>query len=210
MVVVAGVVSTLSENSRRQEQAARATAARTQALYELNVELSNSRDAQQLAAVTARHLSKLFGVPVSVLLQTPEGTLQPAETARDRLLAQSAWTRREFVKQHAPSGTAIWVPVVGAHSSLGAVGLKPNVAVRAGLGAGLFALRLRESAGNGGGASAACRRGASHPAGGRGRATAQLLAERGFARSEDTLGHDDRRWRRVDWAHRRDRAQSSR
>ncbi|MEI9952787.1 MAG: DUF4118 domain-containing protein [Pseudomonadota bacterium] len=29
MVVVAGVVSTLSENSRRQEQAARATAART-------------------------------------------------------------------------------------------------------------------------------------------------------------------------------------
>src|SRR6187431_752519 len=69
MVVVAGVVSTLSENSRRQEQAARATAARTQALYELNVELSSSRDTQQLAAVTARHLAKLFGVPVTVLLQ---------------------------------------------------------------------------------------------------------------------------------------------
>ena len=58
MVVVAGVVSTLSENSRRQEQAARATAARTQALYELNVELSSSRDAQQLAAVTARHVEQ--------------------------------------------------------------------------------------------------------------------------------------------------------
>src|SRR6188768_2975527 len=67
MVVVAAVVSTLSENSRRQEQAARATAARTLALYELNVELSSSRDTQQLAAVTARHLSKLFGVPVTVL-----------------------------------------------------------------------------------------------------------------------------------------------
>src|SRR3954469_21946326 len=111
MVVVAGVVSTLSENSRRQEQAARATAARTQALYELNVELSSARDAEQLAAVTARHLSKLFSVPATVLLQTPEGTLQLAETARDRLLSQSAWMRREFVKQHAPSGTAIWVPV---------------------------------------------------------------------------------------------------
>src|SRR6478609_1638805 len=78
MVVVAAVVSKLSENLRQQEQAARATAARTQALYELNVELSSSRDAPQLAAVTARHLTKVFGVPVSVLLQTPEGTLQPA------------------------------------------------------------------------------------------------------------------------------------
>jgi len=128
MVVVAGVVSTLSANSRRQEQAARATAERTQALYELNVELSSSRDAHQLAAVTARHLTKLFGVPVNVLLQTPEGKLQPAETARDRLLSQSAWLRREFIKQSAPSGTAIWIPVVGAHSALGAVGLRPSVA----------------------------------------------------------------------------------
>ena len=127
MVVVAAVVSTLSENSRRQEQAARATAARTQALYELNVDLSSSRDVEQLAAVTARHLTKLFGVPVSVLLQTAEGTLQPAETARERVLSQRAWLRREFVKQSAPSGTAIWLPVVGAHSTLGAVGLKPLV-----------------------------------------------------------------------------------
>src|SRR6478735_8865004 len=127
MVVVAAVVSKLSENLRRQEQAARAVAARTQALYELNVELSSSRDAAQLAAVTARHLTKLFGVPVSVLLQTPEGTLQPADNARDRSLSQSAWLRREFVKQHAPSGTAIWTPVVGAHSALGAVGLRPTV-----------------------------------------------------------------------------------
>ena len=127
MLVVAGVVSTLSENSRRQERAARATAARTQALYELNLELSSSRDAHQLAAVTARHLSRLFGVPVSVLLQTPEGTLEPADTARDRVLSHSAWLRREFIKQGAPSGTAIWVPVVGAHSSLGAVGLRPKL-----------------------------------------------------------------------------------
>src|SRR6478736_3223697 len=128
MVVVAAVVSKLSENLRHQEQAARATAARTQALYELNVELSSSRDAEELSAVTARHLGKLFGAPVTVLLQTPEGTLEPAETSRDRTLSLSAWVRREFVKQSAPSGTAIWVPIVGAHSSLGAVGLRPKIA----------------------------------------------------------------------------------
>jgi two-component system, OmpR family, sensor histidine kinase KdpD len=126
MVVVAAVVSTLSENSRRQEHAARATAARTQALYELNVELSSSPDVDQLAAVTARHLGKLFGEPVSVLLQTAEGTLELAETERARVLSQRAWLRREFVKQSAPSGTSIWVPVLGAHSCLGAIGLEPG------------------------------------------------------------------------------------
>ena len=125
IIVVALIVSTLSQNLRRQEQAARATAVRAEALYALNVELSSSRDASQLAAVTERHLSKLFGAPVSVLLQTPEGTLEPAQTQRDRVLSQSAWVRREFIKHGAPSGTAIWVPVVGAHSALGAIGLKP-------------------------------------------------------------------------------------
>ena len=127
MLVVAVVVSTLSENLRRQEQVARATASRAQAMYELNVELGSSRDPRELAAVTARHLAKLFGVEVSVLLLTPEGTLEPAKTPRDSVLSHSAWLRREFTKQHAPSGTAIWVPVVGAHSSIGAIGLKPVV-----------------------------------------------------------------------------------
>ncbi|MEO6601732.1 MAG: ATP-binding protein [Polyangiaceae bacterium] len=125
MMLVALIVSKLSENLRRQEQAARATAERTQALYELNMELSSAGDARQLAAVTARHLGKLFGVPVSVLLQTAEGGLEPAKTARDTVLSQSAWVRREFTRQSAPSGTAIWVPVVGAHSAHGAVGLSP-------------------------------------------------------------------------------------
>ncbi len=93
MMLVALIVSKLSENLRRQEQAARATAVRTQALYELNMELSSARDARQLAAVTARHLSKLFGVEVSVLLQTAEGGLEPAKTPRDTVLSQSAWVR---------------------------------------------------------------------------------------------------------------------
>jgi two-component system sensor histidine kinase KdpD len=123
MMLVAVIVSKLSENLRRQEKAARATAVRTQALYELNLELSSSRDVRQLAAVTSRHLAKLFNAPVSVLLQTPEGGLEPAKTPRDCVLSQSAWLRREFTKQSAPSGTSIWVPVVGAHSTHGAVGL---------------------------------------------------------------------------------------
>jgi two-component system, OmpR family, sensor histidine kinase KdpD len=132
MIVVSLIVSTLSEDLRRQEQAARASAARAEALYELNLELSSSGDPRQLAAVTARHLTKLFGVEVTVLLQSPDGALEPAKTPYDTVQSRGAWLRREFTSQSAPSGTAIWVPVVGAHSSIGAVGLKPNVPFAAG------------------------------------------------------------------------------
>jgi len=127
MIIVAATVSRLSENLRRQEQAARATALRTQVLYDLNVELSGSRDARQLAAITSGHLGGLFGAEVQVLLQTPEGGLEPAKTPRDCALSHSAWLRRTFTKQNAPSGVAIWVPVVGAHATHGAIGLRPLV-----------------------------------------------------------------------------------
>jgi two-component system sensor histidine kinase KdpD len=127
MIVVAVVVSTLSANLRRQELAARATAFRAEALYELNVELSSSRDARQLAAVTARHLKKLFNASVTILLQTAEGALEPAKSARDDALAQSAWLRREFTKQSSPGSPAIWAPVIGIHSTLGVIGLEGGV-----------------------------------------------------------------------------------
>jgi len=127
MIIVALTVSRLSQDLRRQEQASRATAQRTQALYDLNVELSGSRDASQLAAITVSHLTSLFAAEAQVLLQTPEGTLEPAKTQRDSTLSHSAWLRREFTKQSAPSGVAIWVPVVGAHATHGAIGLAPRV-----------------------------------------------------------------------------------
>jgi two-component system sensor histidine kinase KdpD len=82
IVVVAFTVSSLSENLRRQEQRARATAFRAEALYELNVELSLSRDVRQLAAVTARHIEKLFGARVNILLETPDGGLESASGPR--------------------------------------------------------------------------------------------------------------------------------
>ncbi len=127
MLVVAVVVSTLSENRRRQELAARATAFRAEALYELNVELSSSRDARQLAAVTARHLKKLFGGSVNILLQAADGGLEPAAHPEENAAAQGAWLRREFTRHDTARGTSIWAPVVGVHSTLGVIGLELSV-----------------------------------------------------------------------------------
>lgn len=125
-IIVALVVSTLSENLRRQERAARATAFRAEALYELNVELSSVSDSRQLAAVTARHLEKLFFARVAIWLQGPDGALEQATNPRDAEFAERAWARREFTKQEGPAGASIWVPVVGTHSSLGVIRIEPK------------------------------------------------------------------------------------
>src|SRR6478735_6316588 len=124
MIFVALTVSTLSESLRRQEQAARAVAFRAQALYELNVELSASRDVRQLAAITARHIEKLFSASVNILLETPEGGLETAAGPRSEAVARSAWLRREFMVENAQSGATIWVPVLGVRSTLGVIGLE--------------------------------------------------------------------------------------
>jgi len=124
MIFVAITVSSLSENLRRQERSARAVAFRAQALYELNVELSASRDVRQLAAITARHIEKLFTASVNILLETPEGGLETASGPRSAATARSAWLRREFMVETAQSGKSIWVPVLGVRSTLGVIGLE--------------------------------------------------------------------------------------
>jgi two-component system sensor histidine kinase KdpD len=124
MLLVSVVVSTLSQNLRHQEQAARATAFRAESLYELNVELSSSRDIRQLSAVTARHLHKLFAAKISILLQAADGSLEPAESSSDDAGARKAWIHRVLTVQHKAPNSVIWVPVLGAHSTLGVIGLE--------------------------------------------------------------------------------------
>jgi len=124
MLIVAIVVSTLSQNLRRQERAARSAAFRAEALYALNVELTSARDERQLAAVTARHLRKLFDAQVSILLVGADGALEQARSPEIAALAHSAWLRRDFTSETVGSKVAIWVPIIGAHSTLGAIGLE--------------------------------------------------------------------------------------
>ena len=118
MFVVAVTVSSLSQNLRRQEQASRAAAFRAEALYALNIELSSAREPAQLAAVTERHLAKLFGGNAKVLLQTPEGRLEAADSQRDCVLSQSAWLRREFMRQVDPGNLDTRVILDGGRSAL--------------------------------------------------------------------------------------------
>ncbi|HTQ07328.1 MAG TPA: ATP-binding protein [Polyangiaceae bacterium] len=126
MFVVAAVVSTLSENLRQKEQEARAAAYRAEALREYNLELSSARDVRQLAAISSRHLRKLFQALVIISLQNADGTLETFEdqSPRSAARAHGAWLKREPVRAELGSGMEIWVPLVGIHSTLGVVGLE--------------------------------------------------------------------------------------
>jgi two-component system sensor histidine kinase KdpD len=127
MIVVAAVISGLSERLRYQEKVARRAAAATNALYELNVDLSGSGDPRHLSAVTSRRLQRLFGGDVLILLRTAEGTLEsaPTDLSREELaLVEQAWTGGDLSSYAPPTGYSTWLPVLGIHEPLAVIGLK--------------------------------------------------------------------------------------
>jgi two-component system, OmpR family, sensor histidine kinase KdpD len=126
MLVVAVVVSGLSERLRHQEKVASRGAAAAKTLYELNVELAGGGDARQLAAVTRRRLQHLLGSEVLILLGSPDGALQgiPADLSHVELeLAQDAWNTG-FSTRASSAGYAMWFPVLGISGPLAVIGLK--------------------------------------------------------------------------------------
>jgi len=126
IVVVAAVISLLNERIREQEKLARESAKRTNALYELNVELSNSTQVQHLAAITSRHLEQLFQSRTTILLASSSSGLRDnaIELSPPELeLAKAACSRSELKQELCVAGLNTWFPLTGLHETLGAVGI---------------------------------------------------------------------------------------
>ena len=127
MLVVAAVISKLSERLRHQAQAATRAAGATKTLYELHVALTGGEDPRQMAAVTRRRLQRLFGGEVSILLRSPQGKLETARaelTAAELTLAEQAFGDRDFSSGSLGIGYATWLPVIGIREPLAVIGLK--------------------------------------------------------------------------------------
>ena len=124
MLVVAFMISSLNQQLRQQELVARATAARAEALYRLNLELSGASDLKQLRAVASRQLESLFAARVSILLRNAEGTLERPHDAADAEPAERAWMRQELTSRADDQGCSTWVPLAGVHAPLGVLGLR--------------------------------------------------------------------------------------
>ena len=127
MIVVAAVISWLSERLRFQEMVARRAAGATKALYELNVELSGSDDMRHLASVTGRHFRRLFGGEVVILLRGASGELDSANlpVGREELaLAERAWVSGDLATSAQAGRFSMWVPVLGIREPLAVIGLE--------------------------------------------------------------------------------------
>ncbi len=123
MMVVACVISSLTERLRREKQSARDAAERSEALFQLHVDLSTASDARQLEAVTSRHLERLLSAKVKILLGTPEAWGDAAVSEAELSLAEKAWARRELISDTRPGKTSTWAPLIGLNEELGVIGV---------------------------------------------------------------------------------------
>ncbi|MES1174828.1 MAG: ATP-binding protein [Myxococcales bacterium] len=123
MMVVACVISSLTERLRREKQVARDAAVRAEALFQLHVDLSTASDARQLIAITSRHLERLLSAQVTVLLGTPEAWKEAAVSEGELKLAEKAWARRELITEAGAGKASAWAPLIGLNDELGVIGV---------------------------------------------------------------------------------------
>jgi two-component system sensor histidine kinase KdpD len=125
MTIVAGVVSGLQRQVKRQELTARQNEARTSALYALSRELSEASESLAILRIARRHLEGLFATQVVAIPAECEDALASGGTFSDteRELAVSAWSRNSLVLATHRAGLNAWQPLVGSHRSVGVLGL---------------------------------------------------------------------------------------
>jgi two-component system sensor histidine kinase KdpD len=122
---------------RLQADAARYREQRTASLYGMSRELAATRATPGLAAVAAQHVRDVFEAKVAILLDVGDGRLDNVATGEDafvpdekeRSVAQWVWEHDKpagLGTDTLPSASALYVPLGGAHGSVGVLGVKPN------------------------------------------------------------------------------------
>ncbi|UQA55586.1 sensor histidine kinase [Polyangium aurulentum] len=142
LFLVGFVTSGLAERVQRQATSARMREARTATLYALARELSQSRDAQKIAAVAVRHVfGAVAGRGVVLLLPNGEGRLAVACSEprglgldeREQGVAAWAFERGEPAGTGTgtlPGAEGLYLPLASASKSVGVLGILPADAAR--------------------------------------------------------------------------------
>jgi two-component system sensor histidine kinase KdpD len=140
MIVVALVISSLTERLRAQSAAVRAREERTASLYALTRQLVGARAPAALRTVVARQLHDLLGALVNLSWVDETGKLvdEPADVEptphgfalddRERAVASWAAANRRAAglgTDTLPSASALYFPLIGARGVLGVLGLRP-------------------------------------------------------------------------------------
>jgi two-component system sensor histidine kinase KdpD len=138
MLVVSLLISTLAVRVRAQAESARQREQRTQVLYAMSRGLAAARTADEVARVASRHVSEVFRGPATVRVPGADGRLARADGAetsadsRDNGVAQWAFEHKRIAglgTDTLPGASAVYVPLHGAESTLGVLGVRPDAAL---------------------------------------------------------------------------------
>jgi two-component system sensor histidine kinase KdpD len=135
MLIVAFVVSNLTQRIRLQADAARYRERRTASLYGMSRELAATRTASSLASVAVTHMVEVFEARIAILLEgggrlVNAATGEEAFNPDDKEMAVAAWAFSHdrpagLGTDTLPSSAALYLPMGGAQGPIGILGILP-------------------------------------------------------------------------------------
>ena len=136
MLLVGVVISTLTVRLRDAIEASRLRERFTASLHALSRKLAGSRGQEAILRATVEHVAELFDSQVAVLLPDAKGRLttrmcQPpglALDAKEQGVAQWTYDLGQMAGKGTdtlPSAELLYIPLLAAHGTMGALGLKP-------------------------------------------------------------------------------------
>jgi two-component system sensor histidine kinase KdpD len=136
MLLVAVVMTTLTDRVRQHAVAATERERQTAALYAVSRELASTRGRARLASVAAQHMARVFDAQVVFFLPTEEGHLAAVPTGeaaypiddKDLGAAEWAFSHKEpagLGSDTLPGARALYLPLVASRGAVGVVGLAP-------------------------------------------------------------------------------------
>lgn len=137
MLVVAVVISGLTQRIRNQVTAAQERELRTAALFALTRELAAAQGLDRVIQVAARQIEKAFRGAVSVFTPDQNGTLSRnyaspsigAPSERDLSVSQWVWTNQREAglgTSTLPGGSALYIPLPASQGVVGVLGIAPE------------------------------------------------------------------------------------
>ncbi|MFO0675569.1 MAG: sensor histidine kinase KdpD [Polyangiaceae bacterium] len=134
MLVVAVVISGLTQRVRRQAASARSREAKTASLYALSGDVAGARDPESIVGVVGRHFLDVFDAKSVVLLPDdasslrviPGGTFVP--DTKDLATATWVWDREKpagLGTDTLPNSNALYVPLTASRGRIGVLGVVP-------------------------------------------------------------------------------------
>jgi two-component system, OmpR family, sensor histidine kinase KdpD len=141
MLVVAAVISSLTQRIRDQATSARNREQRTASLYAMTRELAVTRAVPNLSAVAVVHLHEVFDAMVTILLPGPDARLKNVAAGsfsftpdeKEMGVVEWVWTHDKpagLSTDTLPASKGLYVPLRDARGHVGVLGVSPRDAHR--------------------------------------------------------------------------------